>query len=126
MPPKIKAEQLIHPCVDCGQLTEWFCDWCEAESRIPSESWIPGQMTPLCPDCHHCWKWCRFCREELAQCHFCREERGGIRNWSTKGKQKGKQIGKWMQARRDGKPSDGNGEGGKGEVRGGGKSTHDW
>ena len=24
---KIKVEQVIHPCVDCGRLTEWFCDW---------------------------------------------------------------------------------------------------
>ena len=48
-----------------------------------------------------------------------------MRNWSTKGKQKGKQLGKGMQAHGDGQPSDGNAEGGKREVRGGGKSSHD-
>ena len=57
-----------------------------------------------------------------------------MRDWSTKGKPKGSQIGKGMQSHGDGKPSDGNGEsgkgevrgGGKGEVRGGGKSSHVW
>ena len=75
----------------------------------------PGLKTPLCEYCDSVWMACRFCREE----------RGDMRDWSTKGKPKGSQIGKGMQSHGDGKPSDGNGESGKEEVRGGGKSNHD-
>ena len=104
------------PCVDCGTLTGWFCDSCPANRRLQPEVWRPGLRpglkTPLCQNCDSVWM----------ACHFCREERRDMRNWSTKGKQ----IGKGMQAHGGGKPSDGNGEGGKGEVRGGGKSSYDW
>ena len=116
------------PCVECGKMTECLCDWCPANRRLPPEIWRPGLppglKTPLCEYCDSVWMACRFCREE----------RGDMRDWSTKGKPKGSQIGKGMQSHGDGKPSDGNGEsgkgevrgGGKGEVRGGGKSSHVW
>jgi len=42
------AEMLCRPCVDCGLYTGRYCDYCTGASRIPSEQWAAGQMTPLC------------------------------------------------------------------------------
>ena len=55
-------EQLLRPCVDCGLITGRFCDYCLAETRVPSEEWAENQMTPLCSRCD--WK--------HGACHYCR------------------------------------------------------
>ena len=62
------AETLCRPCVDCGQTTGCFCDYCQAANRIPSETWAEGQLTPLCHSCD----------KRHGSCHFCR----GVA-WST-------------------------------------------
>ena len=41
-------ETLVRPCVDCGQMTGRFCDYCYAADRCPDERWAPNQLTPLC------------------------------------------------------------------------------
>ena len=55
-------EQLLRPCVDCGLITGRFCDYCLAETRVPSEEWVADQHTPLCSRCD--WK--------HGMCHYCR------------------------------------------------------
>ena len=54
--------QLCRPCVDCGLYTGRFCDFCLAETRIPSEQWCRHQYTPLCSTCDNRWDSCHFCR----------------------------------------------------------------
>ena len=44
-------EMLCRPCVECGLMTDRFCDYCRARDRCPSEEWADGQMTPLCSYC---------------------------------------------------------------------------
>ena len=34
---------LMRFCVDCGQLTGRFCDWCYAVDRDPKAEWAKGQ-----------------------------------------------------------------------------------
>ena len=57
------------PCVDCGLRTGGFCDGCFASTRLPLETWIAGQRTPLCTDCD---------RRHGGLCHYCR----GL-SWAT-------------------------------------------
>ena len=59
------VEMLTRPCVDCGQWTGRFCDYCRAADRIPTEEWAPNQLTPLCSACD--WK--------HERCHFCRGQK---------------------------------------------------
>jgi hypothetical protein len=54
-------EMLCRPCVDCGLKTGRFCDHCLASTRVPSEEWASGQMTPLCSRCD--W--------DHGACHYC-------------------------------------------------------
>ena len=54
-------EELVRPCVDCGRRTGNFCDICLAVDRIPSETWLLGQRTPLCS----------ICDRQRDACHFC-------------------------------------------------------
>ena len=57
------TEELFNrPCVDCGRVTEGFCDYCYAAHRIPTEKLPQGQMTPLCSECDTRFHCCRFCR----------------------------------------------------------------
>ena len=56
--------ELARPCVDCGVLTGCYCDFCYAMDRLPSETWAPGQATPLCTSCDRKHDKCHFCREE--------------------------------------------------------------
>ena len=53
---------LIRPCVDCGQVTGCFCDYCLAQDRMPKEKWVEGQLTPLCTSCD----------AKHGRCHYCR------------------------------------------------------
>ena len=55
-------ETLCRPCVDCGQKTGRFCDYCYAADRKPDERWAPNQMTPLCSRCDNTHDMCHFCR----------------------------------------------------------------
>ena len=55
-------EQLNRPCVDCGQWTGRFCDYCYAVDRLPSEQWADGQLTPLCSACDNARDSCHYCR----------------------------------------------------------------
>ena len=50
------------PCVDCGQVTGCFCDYCNARDRMPNEVWSAGQGTPLCTTCDRKHDRCHFCR----------------------------------------------------------------
>ena len=62
------------PCVECGLLTENFCDGglsdgyiiCCASNRVakdyPVSSGYAGLRSPLCQFCATCFKVCRFCR----------------------------------------------------------------
>ena len=52
---------LCRPCVDCGVYTGRFCDYCEAAARLPNETWIRGQKTPLCSVCDNARDMCHFC-----------------------------------------------------------------
>ncbi len=63
------ADTLNRPCVDCGLYTGRYCDYCLAASRIPTETWIDNQHTPLCSKCDN-----RF-----GKCHFCRGQ-----SWATR------------------------------------------
>ena len=56
------TEMLCRPCVDCGQYTGRFCDYCKASDRIPSEEWACGQLTPLCSACDWRYLMCHYCR----------------------------------------------------------------
>ena len=56
------TSMLCRPCVDCGQYTGRFCDYCEASDRIPSEQWAYRQLTPLCSACDWCYHMCHYCR----------------------------------------------------------------
>ena len=55
-------ETLNRPCVDCGQVTGRFCDYCYAADRCPDERWAPNQLTPLCSRCDNTHDKCHFCR----------------------------------------------------------------
>ena len=61
-------ETLYRPCVDCGQITGCYCDFCLGKDRHPSDVWADGQRTPLCTRCD----------AKHGQCHYCR----GIQ-WAT-------------------------------------------
>ena len=58
--------ELCRPCIDCGRYTGSFCDGvgrdCMAAERIPSETWVSGQATPLCS----------LCDVQKGACHMCR------------------------------------------------------
>ena len=56
------VELLNRPCVDCGQWTGRFCDYCYAVDRLPSEQWANGQLTPLCSACDNARDSCHYCR----------------------------------------------------------------
>ena len=56
------TETLTRPCVDCGRYTGRYCDYCLAANRIPSETWAPGQATPLCSSCDGRYDKCHYCR----------------------------------------------------------------
>ena len=50
-------ETLYRPCVDyCGQRI------LPVVNRIPSETWTPGQATPLCSSCDDNYDGCHYCR----------------------------------------------------------------
>ena len=49
------------PCVDCGQMIGCFCDYCEAQDRMPDQRWEKGQLTPLCTACDSMRGACHFC-----------------------------------------------------------------
>ena len=72
-------EMLCRPCVECGLMTDRFCDYCRARDRCPSEEWADGQMTPLCLYCDNKYDACHFCRG-LSWCRPPRCER----HFSTK------------------------------------------
>jgi len=55
-------EMLCRPCVDCGQKTARYCDYCCAQDRLPNEEWARGQMTPLCSTCDNQHDSCHYCR----------------------------------------------------------------
>ena len=57
-------EMLCRPCVNCGEVTGNFCDYCLASSRLPGEAWYPTQATPLCHRCDARFHRCRFCWED--------------------------------------------------------------
>ena len=70
-------EMLTRPCVDCGQITGSFCDYCLAKDRVEDEEWADGQATPLCMSCDRIFDMCHFCRRE----HWVRPpswQRGGF------------------------------------------------
>ena len=48
------------PCVDCGQTIGCFCDYCEAQERMPDQRWEKGQLTPLCTTCDAMRGACHF------------------------------------------------------------------
>ena len=56
-----QTEMLVRPCVDCGQWTGRYCDYCLAKDRLPNETWCGNQHTPLCSQCEN----------EREACHFC-------------------------------------------------------
>ena len=58
----------IHPCVDCGTLTDSFCDGelhpelrCKACVRVPGYGYGRNQGTPFCD----------WCERRRVICHFC-------------------------------------------------------
>ena len=53
---------LVRTCVDCGLITGHCCGLCLATTRLPDESWAPGQHTPLCSQCDRLHAACHFCR----------------------------------------------------------------
>ena len=60
------AELFIRPCVDCGTITDCFCENCYAAERLPfgdshGKGWAPGQLTPLCRKCDVARKQCHYC-----------------------------------------------------------------
>ena len=56
------SDSLTKPCVDCGQVTGCFCDFCLAQDRLPNETWVAGQHTPFCTTCDRAKDMCHFCR----------------------------------------------------------------
>ena len=56
------VNMLCRPCIDCGLYTGRRCDYCLAEERLPNETWVEGQGTPLCSHCENkhmdAWFWC--------------------------------------------------------------------
>jgi len=57
-------EELTRPCVDCGNATTNFCEYCFAADRMPNQVWAQNQATPLCMTCDKKHDKCRFCRED--------------------------------------------------------------
>ena len=68
-------EDLLRPCIDCGQPTGSHCktkkqqghlfskgSGCLAPFRVPNEKGQPEQETPLCIPCQYDHFACRFCR----------------------------------------------------------------
>jgi hypothetical protein len=57
--------KLCRPCVDCGLITDNFCDGilteCYAKDHIPNEKWCVNQRTPFCSHCEVRRPACRFC-----------------------------------------------------------------
>ena len=70
----------LPPCVDCGDRTQLYCDYCKAADRMPSQQWGENQGTPLCYICN------RF----RNGCHFCKDE---IRDWPTVKRKRKKETG---------------------------------
>ena len=60
-----RDDMLRRPCVDCGQWTGCFCDWCFASDRLPDEDWVQEQKTPLCTVCDARFQACHYCRGQL-------------------------------------------------------------
>ena len=58
------VEMFTRPCVDCGQITGCYCDYCLAKDRVKDEEWADGQATPLCSDCDRRFDMCHFCRKQ--------------------------------------------------------------
>ena len=56
------VDMLTRPCVDCGQITGNYCDFCKAIDRDPNQEWAPGQCTPLCSICDKARNACHFCK----------------------------------------------------------------
>ena len=54
------SQEMLHPCVDCGQITGRYCDYCLAEDRVEDQEWAPGQQTPLCSSCDRTFGSCHF------------------------------------------------------------------
>ena len=57
---------LRRSCVDCGWVTDCFCDTCYAAHRFPfgdnnGRRWAPGQLTPLCERCDGYRGKCHYC-----------------------------------------------------------------
>ena len=61
-------ETLVRPCVDCGQMTGRFCDYCYAADRCPDERWAPNQLTPLCSRCDNTHDKCTSAVVRLGVC----------------------------------------------------------
>ena len=60
------VEFFLRPCVDCGTVTDCFCENCYAAERLPfgdnhGRGWAPGQLTPLCRKCDASRKRCHYC-----------------------------------------------------------------
>ena len=60
-------EEMTKPCVDCGEITVNFCDYCRAADRMPTQDWLPNQKTPFCMKCDRKHNKCKFCRADHAQ-----------------------------------------------------------
>ena len=67
-PTKAGTIPLVHPCVDCGQITGNWCnnEW-HAIDQVPfgdvtHESWNLVQITPHCTVCETRYQWCHFSR----------------------------------------------------------------
>ena len=59
-------EELTRPCVDCGDATTDFCEYCFAADRMPNQVWAQNQATPLCMTCDKKHDKCNFCRADQA------------------------------------------------------------
>ena len=66
--------ELIRPCVDCGQWTGCYCDYCLGADRIPDQPWNPMQPTPLCTVCDEARGRCHYCYGR----QWCRPEAWGV------------------------------------------------
>ena len=58
------GDPCLMPCVDCGLVTNKFCDLCWGEDHFPQDKWAHGRLIPLCSRCDLMYLQCHFCRGE--------------------------------------------------------------
>ena len=58
------GDPCLMPCVDCGLVTNKFCDLCWGEDHFPQDKWAHGRLIPLCNRCDLMYLQCHFCRGE--------------------------------------------------------------